>query len=554
MNKFRHLPRFFVLLIVALLANTALAQEDKNPLGPEDEKLLQTLLRDFLFDPKGAERVTVQVPVRSVWAYSEPLSVQGWLARLNGEQRVYFTDGASVPAPVDPLPIKIDFVAECKKLYADAPGKKPEPGNPENVFAQMRSNAVGLTDDSDLIIAAWLYRLGEKELAAKALAHIGNRENEIGRVRENLAWTAYAGMVHAYMVRADQESLDHGERLLRLYAAEAKKHNQAEAVVHDLKRRRDRGSFGKEAIKALPKDFAEFETKKQIAFLIDALDEVDARQHGQPGGIDLASDFRVAALIKIGDPAVPALIDVLENDARLTRSVHVWRDFVRYRTVMSVRETALTALMSILRMRVFEARSTGDNFTSRGDEDAKAAAQMLRVYWKKFGSFSFDERMVKVLSDPDSGFETLREAADNLANPGVERTLGTTIWSSTSGPHPKQPNLAARKLAKPTAAEAVLSAMDRDLAKYDAKPPKVYGLQRRDLEDIYLKALIAVGDKRIAAELAKRAGAAQLDPHAPSLGLCRFPFGRSRADEAIRRRCPHGQDRAAAQHFRSAAL
>ena len=77
-------------------------------------------------------------------------------------------------------------------------------------------------------------------------------------------------------------------------------------------------------------------------------------------------DRRVAALIEIGDPAVPALIDAVEKDGRLTRSVHFSRDFARSRTVLSVREAALTAVMSILKVRVFEPASTGDNFTERG--------------------------------------------------------------------------------------------------------------------------------------------------------------------------------------------
>ena len=33
---------------------------------------------------------------------------------------------------------------------------------------------------------------------------------------------------------------------------------------------------------------------------------------------------------------------------------------------------------------------------------------------------TFDERMMKVLTDPKSEFEALREAADNLANLGAE--------------------------------------------------------------------------------------------------------------------------------------
>ena len=150
--------------------------------------------------------------------------------------------------------------------------------------------------------------------------------------------------------------------------------------------------------------------KNQVAYLIGQLDEVDARQWSQPGGVSLASDWRVEALIKIGEPAVPALIDCLETDERLTRSVHFWRDFSRDRTVLSVRE-ATAAVMSILRVSVFESRSTSDNFTSRGDEGAKEAAAKLRKYWETFGKLPFDEPMMKVLTDPKASPEAWREAA-----------------------------------------------------------------------------------------------------------------------------------------------
>lgn len=487
---------------LALMTSTFQGQEKKT-LSAEDEKLLQRLLGDFLFDPKGAERAQAEVRVRFVWAAEGREKTQAWV-KFKGADYVYLADGARVLARVGE---KIDFVAVCKTLYAQAPDKT-ESADARGQFAQKRREALGNGGESDLIVAAWLYRLGEKNLAANALARVDDREQEIANVRKGLAWTAFAGMVHAYMVRADDEALDHGERLMRLFEAETKDQKQAGAIIRDLKRRKELGIFGKGQAKTLPEDFAKWETKKQIAHLIEVLQDVDARQQGQPGGVHLAGDFRVAALIKIGEPAVPALIDALENDARLTRSVHFWRDFSQSRTVLSVRETALTALMSILRVRVFETRSTGDNFTSRGEEGAKEAAKKLREYWKEFGPLTFDERMMKVLTDGKSSFEATREAADNLANLGAERTFGTTVWTDTASPRPKGPNPAVKKFSGPTAAEAILAAMDRDLSNHDGKARDfLHDFQRRRLEDQYLFPLIALGDTRIAGELAKRAGA-----------------------------------------------
>ena len=186
--------------------------------------------------------------------------------------------------------------------------------------------------------------------------------------------------------------------------------------------------------------FDSWDQNKKIAWLIDSLEEVDARQWGQPGGVPLGMDRRVAALIEIGDPAVPALIDAVEKDGRLTRSVHFSRDFSRDRTVLSVREAALTAVMSILKVRVFEPASTGDNFTARGEDTAVKTAQRLREYWKTYGGLPFDERMMKTLADPKA---TSRRSArrPTIWEPGRETDadhdgLQRLVWNACQAAEP----------------------------------------------------------------------------------------------------------------------
>jgi len=53
---------------------------------------------------------------------------------------------------------------------------------------------------------------------------------------------------------------------------------------------------------------------------------------GQPGWVNLSEDPIVAALTQEGDPAVEPLLDCLEHDKRLTRSVGFGRDFFLGRT------------------------------------------------------------------------------------------------------------------------------------------------------------------------------------------------------------------------------
>ena len=136
-----------------------------------------------------------------------------------------------------------------------------------------------------------------------------------------------------------------------------------------LNRRKREGSFGK--VPAPVPGFDKLPIEQRVARLVHDLEEVDARQQGQPGGVDLSEDPRVGKLIDLGDAAVPALIDCIENDVRLTRSVHFWRDFADSRGIIGVREAALTAVMSILHVTAFEPAATGDDFSSRGEETAK---------------------------------------------------------------------------------------------------------------------------------------------------------------------------------------
>jgi hypothetical protein len=508
-------------LVLALLLSPAFPTlapaEEKPTLTATDQKYLDGVMKELLFDPKGAERVALPLVVHTVWARSHEVTAEGWLVpgKDGKSARVYFSDGASIPAPAASQLKKVDFVAACRKRYSAAARKVDQDDvDRDEIFRRMRQTAVGTGSDDDLALAAWLHRLGEEELAARALAAARKEEGDPEkRLRDQLAWSAFAGLVHAYMVRADEEALAHGEHLLRRYGDEAKgkDYGQAAQVVGELKRRQKKGTFGKVPPAKWPDGFAKWDTPKKLAYLIDALDEVDARQMGQPGGVDLASDRRVAELIRQGDPAVPVLLEVLEKDKRLTRSVHFWRDFARSRTVLSVREAALTALMSILRVRVFEPRGTGDNFTARGDDEALNMARRLRAYWKEYGNLPFGERMMKVLTDPKTTFEAKREAVENLATLTEEHHLGTTVWtdSSRANPNPK-PNPVVAKFTKPTVAEAILAAMDADLKAHDAKRhDNMHDYYRRGIEAGYFSALVQLGDKRIAEEVVRRSQTAQ---------------------------------------------
>jgi hypothetical protein len=501
-------PGWFLSAVLPLVALLLPAPAPAaGPLTAEDRRFLDKLLDDFLFDPQGAERVRVKTTVRTAWANTVGVERDGWLvAGKDGEPaRVHFTDGASIPAPDEKKIKKVDFVDACRQRLNKEGAAGEE--DPWAGFRLMDREALGVAGESYLTLAVWLRRLGHNDLAARGLTLARKEKDPEAQLRSDLAWGAYAGVVHAYMVRADQEATTHGERLFRLYPAEAKAYPQAWAILDDLTRRKNRGTFG-QAPGPLPECFGAWKTRKKIAYLIDALDEVDARQRSQPGGVDLRSDPRVRGLIRLGDAAVPALIDAVERDGRLTRSVYFGRDFGRHRTVLGVREAAQDAVMSILRVQVLEPASAGDTFTARGEETAQQTAARLRAYWKKYGGLPFDERMMKVLTDPASRGEALREAAGNLARLGEERGPGTTVLTGGDMALPRGAHPALQKFKDPTAAEAILAAMDRDLAAPDAGKRDDEDYRRRHTEDAYLFPLIELGDERVLPVLRKRCQAA----------------------------------------------
>ena len=143
---------------------------------------------------------------------------------------------------------------------------------------------------------------------------------------------------------------------------------------------------------------------ERIAALIHDLDLVQARQWSQPGWVNLPEDPIVSALIQEGDPAVEPLLDCLDNDKRLTRSVGFGRDFFRGRTVIPVHDAARVAVLSILQ-------------AGFGDGTAE-----IRVYWNKYKGMDINERCYAILQD-DSARSRWPEAAAHITQPETVTTF-----------------------------------------------------------------------------------------------------------------------------------
>jgi hypothetical protein len=195
----------------------------------------------------------------------------------------------------------------------------------------------------------------------------------------------------------------------------------------------------------------EKDRSRRIAGLIRQLENVSARQWGQPGGVDLGGDGTVQAFIQEGDAAIEPLLKCLEEDQRLTRSVHFHRDFFRHRSILGVHEAAYVALVGILQTSFFGVASTGDDLTARGAEGRKKVAAAIREYWNRFKGLPLTERWYRILADDKASIGQWLQAASNIVQPeDVSVTRGSmfgTGWVTV-------PN--RKKGAKPTVRGEVL--------------------------------------------------------------------------------------------------
>lgn len=128
--------------------------------------------------------------------------------------------------------------------------------------------------------------------------------------------------------------------------------------------------------------------KRDVATLIEHLDDYAAAQYMQPGGLNVSGDPINAALFEIGDDAVEPLIDVCENDTRLTKAVSYHRDFFPMRKIWPVKEVAYHAIEQILDYPQIE--------KYKSDQPPVA---LLRKYWESVKNLPQDERYFLSLAD-----------------------------------------------------------------------------------------------------------------------------------------------------------
>ncbi len=191
----------------------------------------------------------------------------------------------------------------------------------------------------------------------------------------------------------------------------------------------------------------------KIAGLIRDLDQVAARQWGQPGGVALGESPIIQDLIAQGDAAVEPLIQDFRIEDRLTRSVGFHRDFGRNRTILRADHAAHTALIGILKATNF---SPAPN---NGQKTRDDVANEIQAYWEKNRGIPLVERWYLTLADDEAGARAWLEAAGNIIQaenvetvPGGGPFTMTKTTAAAPGVTPKLRGEALRKGHQPTVA------------------------------------------------------------------------------------------------------
>ncbi len=157
----------------------------------------------------------------------------------------------------------------------------------------------------------------------------------------------------------------------------------------------------------------------RIAALVRDLDLVNEHQMSFPGSVDLSNSPTMKELIAEGDLAVPALLELVESDSRLTRSVSSSQGDGVDSIVHPVHEAAIVALCRILKTNEFAAQRfvTSDAAALAA---RKTLASSMRQFWERTRSIPLTERWYQTLLDDSAQPSQWLTAARAIVQPKTE--------------------------------------------------------------------------------------------------------------------------------------
>ncbi len=296
-----------------------------------------------LADPRGCEYREITITTGDVWGHVRDIRTHGWLVPQSNFAIAW--NGL-----IYPLKSQGERVNLRDDLFNIAPFEiRQALPEPDAVSCPPRS----------LIGVCLLLRLGESSAAENLwraarlspLTTAKSRAAPLEELASHWAWAIWDRALCAQM---------RGEDALALHDAQQLKHLQpflAGKVREERFKGKNKMPFRFLFLEPLPRFLIDLqqrtkEPKKssstnEIAALIANLENVSVRQWGQPGGVDLTTAPVVQELIARGNEAVPALLNVMAQDYRLTRSVSFHRDYFTGRHLITVAEVAYAALQEI---------------------------------------------------------------------------------------------------------------------------------------------------------------------------------------------------------------
>jgi len=170
-----------------------------------------------------------------------------------------------------------------------------------------------------------------------------------------------------------------------------------------------------------PADAGNADPGEKIRVLLHRLRDVECYQRSQPGYCDLLAGCGrlgdgpnpAVELAKMGEAAVPALLDLLE-DRRPTRSVGYWRDFGKTRTVLRYQDVAVRILSGLAEVPFYAPRTTSAYFSAEEPRERRAVIDALRAWFVEGKGKGPAEKKWLVYRKSDfhpAGLELLRSIA-----------------------------------------------------------------------------------------------------------------------------------------------
>ncbi|HUJ59997.1 MAG TPA: hypothetical protein VLX92_15940 [Kofleriaceae bacterium] len=428
----------------------------------------QKLFDQGLADPRGCEYRELELEVGEAWqGAASPMKTHGWVlpGPAGGERFAVAWNGLVYRAR------SVGALADVAKdaraiLAADAAARaQSEKDNPGFGYHRFPASGEGYAVATETVTptkAILLLRLGQSALAEQLWKTAVERTDDpYATLAEDWLWAMFERGITAHMRGDVALAIESWRRLPALAKAMPPPAagtrgvdflGDIDALLADERRRA--------TYPQPPLDLARLAMLPQperIARLVAALDQVAARQMGQPGGVALGEDPIIQALIKEGEPAVEPLITAFETDGRRTRSVQFWRDFARQRDVLTVYEAAYCALSGVLDMSFFSPASTGDNLTARGSEGRLAVGKQLRAYWAKWKGVPLIERQYRMFADDKLDADKWLTAASQITQPtnvSVVPSSSIDQWVTTeplpAGTKPKLRGEALRGKTSPS--------------------------------------------------------------------------------------------------------